>query len=180
MQRIHDGVNAFICDVKQRFGKRINEFELSAIVASRLLLAFAEHPSQKDAALFLNLEVENLFGGGSVKLINTVPGNQKPDAQQIEELIKTSHWKPGAKAFYKQSNAPKPVTKPPQNPLKPEINLHSTPEARQQAKHNKLIRNPYQFFADSQKPLASSMKYLFKQDTALGRLNTKILRAIVK
>ena len=180
LQRIHDGVNAFICDVKQRFGKRINEFELSAIVASRLLLAFAEHPSQKDAALFLNLEVENLFGGGSVKLINTAPDNQKPDAQQIEELIKTSHWKPGAKAFYKQSNAPKPVAKPPQNPPKPEINLHSTPEARQQAKHNKLIRNPYQFFADSQKPLASSMKYLFKQDTALGRLNTKILRAIVK
>ncbi|ULJ61201.1 hypothetical protein [Wielerella bovis] len=181
LQRIHDGVNVFIHDVKQRFGNRIHEFELSAIVASRLLLAFAEHPSQKDAALFLNLEVENLFGGGSVKLINTVQGTDNPDAQQIEELIKTSHWKPGAKAFYKKPSTPIKALSQKQIELPQTTqNLHSLPDARRQAKKNKLIKDPYQFFSDSQKPFAQVVKQLFKQDSTVGKLNTKILRKIIK
>lgn len=180
LQRTHDGIMSFITDIKQRFNKRIHEFELSAIVSSRLLLSFAEHPAQKDAALFLNLEVENLFGGGSVKLINTLSsGEGSLTSEQIEELIKTSHWKPGARAFYKTNSSKANVPIIPKNVQKMPAS-HSSPEAKKHAKRAKLIRDPYRFFDDSQNVLAKKLKNLFKPNTTLGKLNTKILRTIVK
>ena len=172
---IHSGAFDFARDLSIRFNRYRHNIELSSIISEKMIINFADHPSYKDASMFINFEVENLFGGGSVWLIETpssmgLDKTRRLSNELVQNAIENSKWKKGAKAYYNgilKNNGivGKTIT----------VVSNKTIDRRDQKK-NKLIRDPYLFFNDSKKPYLKPLKYLFSLESPFNSTMTKILR----
>lgn len=200
---IHRGADDFSRDFCNRFKDYRHDYEISPLLSSAIIFKFAGQPTGKDASMFSNFEVENLFGGGSVCLVAEPPKNVKLDQTVINRLIDQSKWKPGARAYYASLvapatpaaiAAPQQETKPSQQALvnvsriEPPLTiaekakaLLSLPLSNDEVsrKRAKLARSPYQFFADSSVPTLVQAKELFNEEHQVGRLMSRLIRKIV-
>ncbi len=171
LSRIHAGVVEFSKDYGKNLGAYVDVVALSPLLAEKILVHFAEKPSAVDAQIFYGNEVENLFGGGSVCLIEPsgiLSKSSNIRHEQIEEMIRRSKWKQGAKALYEDRR----VADTKASTLKASKTLSKQIKNRKMAK---LINNPYLFFTDSKKPLLRPLRHGFGNN-AVGEINKKILR----
>jgi len=205
LEDFHRGAREFSSDLHKRFGSYVYDISFSPILSSAILLKFAEQPAAEDAQMFVNVEVENLFGGGSVSLIAS-PFSAQLSSAQMEQLLKRSQWKEGAKAYYssllkaapslgRKATASPKVEETAKTPAKesskttlvnveriePPLTVAEKAMALLQSdefmrKRAKLTRSPYQFFADSSNQRLQQIKDLFNEDHVLGRQLTKLVR----
>lgn len=192
--QLHAGILEFSKDFKSRLGRYVDHVTLGARVAESQLISFANNPSNKDAALFVGCEVENLFGGGSVHLIEPTLADAKsmtPDL--IQHAIKASAWKQGAHVVYGTTPAssaaknlqPKQPRSLQENPRR-EL-LVSSPELpasnalspqKRKGRLAKLARDPYRYFNDARNPVSRTLRHAFG-DNAVGRMNSVLLSRIL-
>jgi len=179
---IHRGARKFVSDLRRNFGSFRMELEFSPRLSSFLMFNFSERPSRKDAGMFLNFEVENNFGGGSVCLVQPLTIGITSDA-----AIEVSKWKQGARAFYlenvdksKEVKKPIAITKkiPVPNSLKKNID-DKLANDRSNRKLAKLRNRPYMFFHDSKKNYLRPLRHLVDEATLHGRFISKAIRKVI-
>jgi|GEM_PF-1629409 len=181
LNKIHNGANDFIRDIYSRFGDYDDLFELPPLFSTRIILDYANYPSPKDASIFDNFEVENLFGGGSVWLIAKpdqyldIKGNIKPEI--VERLIEQSKWKAGARQRYKLLS--------PANSTKIQVIKSTTPNESniikdiKNKKKAKLKNSPHRFFNDSKKPFIKNLKWFFEPQTSRAKVFSFVLKKTI-
>ena len=187
--RTHHGVMAFINELKARFGSYTYDIEFSSLLSSHLILNFANNPNCIDAKIFVDHEVENVFGGGSVCLISPVSSQQISNqglinAEILDQLIKSSKWKKGAEIYYRglAKNEKTLITsqiKTFPQPPRPKPTYAHQPKTTRQRKLAKLKNDPYLFFSDAKNPAIKKLNILFKTDTALGKISTSIIKKVM-
>ncbi|CAM8154282.1 hypothetical protein CIFRMA203M1_24420 [Citrobacter freundii] len=181
LNKIHNGANDFISDIFTRFGKYDDLFEISPLFSTRIILDYANHPSPKDAAIFDNFEVENLFGGGSVWLIAKpdqyldIKGYMKPVIS--ERLIEQSKWKAGARQRYKLIS---PINDTNIHIIKPaNIVENNIVKDLKNKKKAKLKNSPHRFFNDSKKPFVKNLKWFFEPQTSRAKIFSFVLKKTI-
>jgi predicted HAD superfamily hydrolase len=183
VMKIHKGVEDFVRSITDRFGNYRFDFEFSPMLSSGLMFKFASNPNKIDASMFLNCEVENNFGGGSVALI----ASSKVQNGNIiaENLIELSKWKQGAKAYY-QLTTDKILTNEKTNASTPNISKQEASNAvvsiEKDSKNRKLAKlkkDPYMFFMDSKKPILKKCAFLFKPTHKFGNAMVAIIKKVV-
>ncbi|EOX4352892.1 hypothetical protein ACPF4F_003684, partial [Vibrio cholerae] len=102
---IHAGARAFFKDINEKFYKNGAVDVIPSVLAASFITRFAESPKPKDAEMFMNFQVENVFGGGSVNLIADysklgIKKNHIIPSDIKNYLISESKWKQGAKVFF--------------------------------------------------------------------------------
>lgn len=173
LRKMHRGILDFCLDITSRFTSYRHHFEISPILASKIILSFADQPNGKDASMFRNIEVENIFGGGSVYLIADLDGIQSNNKElYYQNFIKQSKWKEGAKAYYSCLYPEKKVDT--KSVDRPKENILVRDQTNR--KRAKLLKNPYLFFADSKKCCLKYLKIFFNQKYMIGRFMTSMLR----
>ncbi|MFQ1711138.1 hypothetical protein ACK39D_01375 [Aeromonas veronii] len=183
LEKIHRGSNDFVRDISLRFDKYKDMFEISPLLSTRIILDYANHPSPKDASIFDNFEVENLFGGGSVWLIAKpnqnhmdINGFIKPDVTQF--LIEQSKWKNGARQRYKLLSPSSAVNNK---------SLKSNSIGKEKTiivdlmnkKRAKLKNTPYRFFNDAKNPIIRNLKWFFEPQTSRSQVLGLVLRKTI-
>ncbi len=94
----HDGIMAFVKDYCKIFNKYTGYINFSQSLAMNVIFKLAQKPLKADAKLFLQLNIENKFGGGDASLIYTHPDMFKNPSEQIKQtIVNKSQWKEGAK-----------------------------------------------------------------------------------
>ncbi|SPD67961.1 conserved protein of unknown function (plasmid) [Cupriavidus taiwanensis] len=187
---IHRGTVDFIRSVVQRFDGYRFDFAFSPMLSSGLMFNFASSPAPRDAGMFVDFQVENIFGGGSVSLIANAHGRPVNDSLR-EHLLDQSKWKRGAAAIY--APAGKEAARPKETRLAPTNNgvkanhagsmstpksANSMQQARKNRKLAKFRRNPYLFFSDSKKPALRRIRHFFNTEHMTGRMLSKLVRAV--
>ena len=184
----HRGVMDFVNDINSRFSNYKDYLEISPILASNIILNFANNPNPIDAEIFVDHGVENVFGGGSVCLISPLHNHHldqngfiKPDIK--EGLIKSSKWNKGAVSYYSQYE--KSVVSQDKVKSTPLVVSNKTIPAKivrsaKERKKAKLRRDPYGFFKDSKNPIARNMRVLFKETNLVGRVSSRILKGFIR
>lgn len=182
LRKIHAGIKQFAFDYSKQLGIFGDCISMPPPIAERILINFAERPTSLDASIFYACEVENVFGGGSVTLIEPSDGfARNPDLRkrQIDRLVALSKWKAGARAYYSCSSSSATVSArvppPPSNGVLKESTLESDRRIRKLAK---LKNNPYRFFADSRFELLRPLRHIFAEHS-IGRLARKLVRIAV-
>lgn len=168
---LHRGALAFARDFEARLGGVEREHIcLAPALAASQILQFAEKPTAADAACFIGCEVENVFGGGSVSLIEP---NHAPlgGRDLVDHLVRASAWKAGARCVYASGEAPPPAKKPPKAaPIKIQ---------RGNRKLAKLAHNPWLFFNDSKRPALRGARHLFG-DHAIGTVGAALVKGVMR
>lgn len=182
LSEIHRGARKFVSDLKSNFGCYRMELEFSPRLSSFLMFNFSERPSRKDAGMFLNFEVENNFGGGSVCLVQPLTTGITPDA-----AIEVSKWKQGARAFYlenvdenKEAKRPIAINNKTQTLNRPKKTTEDKlANDRSNRKLAKLRNRPYMFFHDSKKNYLRPLRHLVDEATLHGRFISKAIRKVI-
>lgn len=199
---IHRGSDDFIQHFVNRFGHYAYDYEISPLLSSALIFKFSSQPTGLDASMFVNFEVENLFGGGSVCLIAEPPAKVGLTNDLVNQLVDRSKWKFGARTYYNyliNPNAEQPqvvakvtlkeggqsqlvnVTRmnPPLTWTEKARAVVNLSEDHFNKKLAKLSRNPYQFFADAKNPNVQVFKELFDEQHEMGRFAKKVVRRMI-
>lgn len=168
LNHIHSGCLAFIKDAASYGDTYRGTFDLPNRIAEKILLEFADKPKKLDASIFISVGVENLYGGGSVNLIEQSFNTNISD-DELAGLIKRSKWHAGAMAYY---NSDKKLEKA----MGKQSHLEITTITRKQRLHNKLDRTPELFFKDSKNYSVRLLGELVQKLTPNSLLRKKIIQ----
>ncbi|MDR1460739.1 MAG: hypothetical protein LBI78_03770 [Campylobacteraceae bacterium] len=177
---IHRGAEDFARLITERFNNYRFDFEFSPKLSSGLMFKFASNPTKIDAGMFLNFEVENNFGGGSVMLIAS--SNTPINDAIANNLIELSKWKQGAKAYYQTVTNDKLKIFLPIANIQAKSNQDSLTAIKENIKHKKLAkfrRDPYKFFIDSKKPIVKKCASLFSPTHKFGNIMAAIIKKVI-
>ncbi|WP_052437455.1 capsular polysaccharide export protein, LipB/KpsS family [Vibrio hyugaensis] len=183
---IHIGARAFFSDWYKYFVSKGNTENIPAIVASSIISRYAEYPKAKDAEMFLNFEVENTFGGGSVSLVCDytkfgVTKDKPLDKVLMDKLIAESKWKQGAKVLFSSfgKNEPQKNNHNTNKVVKPALKVKSN-QSRVATKLLKFSNDPYLYARASNNKKLKSMSFLFDYKKVHGRMVSKLSSSMVK
>ncbi|MDR2341586.1 MAG: hypothetical protein LBD84_00900 [Campylobacteraceae bacterium] len=186
VMKMHQGAEDFFRFISNRFNDYRFDFGFSPLLSSSLIFKFANDPSGIDASMFLNFEVENSFGGGSVSLIADIIGKSVNNDNVVKYLIELSKWKNGAAAYYnflkKQtiSISPNNIKETKKIPVEAGDTLNKT--IAQNIRNKKLAkfkRNPYAFFNDSKKPIIKKCAIIFDTKHKFGQIMSSVIKKII-
>ncbi len=100
IQGTHEGIMDFVKDYCKIFNKYTGYINFSQSLAMNVIFKLAQKPLKADAKLFLQLNIENKFGGGDASLIYTHPDMFKTPTEQVKQtIVNKSQWKEGAKVL---------------------------------------------------------------------------------
>lgn len=178
---LHSGTMSFLNNYINTVGSFAMECELSPMVSSHLLFSFAASPTLKDAKIFENMILENMFAGAEFQVI----ANAKPFLDcngnltkgLYDRLYAESKWKEGARVVLSSYLKPSDMQALVQQPQK----LCKTNESQLNPKQRlakKLYNTPNKYFSDAKLPIVRPIASLFGNGT-VGKINTSILRLFV-
>ena len=196
LKDIHLGARAFFGDFYQKFVARGNTDLIPSVLSSALITRFSNAPKPKDVEMFLNFEVENVFGGGSVCLISdysmTSFAQQAILPQQsIDLLVNHSKWKQGAKVYFNQNQQGQSLSTLTKSlGQKSETSATSVKassglsQANSQAlRTRKLMQfssNPYAYLQKSSNEKLNKISFLFNPDKKIGQYSSLIASTLAK
>lgn len=165
IRETHKGIMDFTKDYCNQFAQFSDVAQISKKLALHTIMSLAQNPSHEDAKLFLQLNVENKFGGGDASLIHTLPNMLINPTDKVKNLvINKSQWKEGARALFIENAKPVEFNK--QKPLShTAVTTHLAIDSNLPLvvrKYLKYKKNPYRFFADSKNKAIRPLKFLYK------------------
>jgi predicted HAD superfamily hydrolase len=162
IRETHNGIIDFTQDYCNQFAQFSDTVQFSKKLALHTVMSLAQNPSYEDAKLFLQLNVENKFGGGDASLIYTQPNMLTNPTDKVKNLvINKSQWKEGARALFLSKNKLIGTNNQPSINLNV-INTNSEQLPLVVRKYLKYKKNPYRFFADSKNIAIRPLKLFYK------------------
>ncbi len=167
IRETHRGILNFTRDYVKFFKEYVRIPKFSKSLSMQAIMSLAKNPNKEDANLFLQLNVENKFGGGDAALIY---GNKNMFANLSNEnrdiIIKNSQWKEGARviADFEPVKQSQPLAN--KNSKNMQVKNNKDNDFRDLPpwvrKYMKFKKNPYIFFKDSKNKYVSKLSYFYK------------------
>lgn len=182
LRETHRGILDFTRDYVKHLKEYVRIPIFSKSLSMQVVMSLAKEPIKEDALMFLQLNVENKFGGGDAALVygnKTIFDNLTDKNREL--IIRNSQWKEGALSVvgHKVQQQVQSVKNQNQNKLTEEnqfiknkniqtqdyINVKKTEEySKIMKKYQKFKKNPYKFFKDSKNKYVRKLSYFYKDN----------------
>ncbi len=160
IRETHRGIIDFTKDYVKFFKEYVRIPKFSKNLSMQAIMSLAKTPKKEDASMFLQLNVENKFGGGDAALVY---GNKEMFAnlndKNRELIVRNSQWKEGALAIIGKAEN--------------KVGIHNSHVQNNNAynhqdypkifkKYMKFKKNPYLFFKDSKNKYVRQLSHFYK------------------